>query len=108
MSTDQGSDLFSVVPSDGRTTWETSSTQPVPADSTTFIWGFAPVTDYTGTWTISDGFGNTTFTAPGVAYSVPDSTRPILYVPVTTSGDTVDNPVPPTVTQALPYAAEQR
>ena len=90
------------------TTWETSSTQPVPADSTTFIWGFAPVINYTGTWTITDGFGNTTFTAPSVTYSVPDSSRPILYVPVTTSGDTVNNPVAPTLSQALSHAADQK
>ncbi|MTD17487.1 hypothetical protein GIS00_26515 [Nakamurella sp. YIM 132087] len=90
------------------TTWQTSSTQPVPAGSTTFIWGFAPVINYTGTWTIKVDFGPTTFTAPGVTYSVPDSSRPILYVPVTTPGDTVNNPVAPTLSQALPYASHQR
>ena len=87
------------------TTWETSSTQPVPPKSTTFIWGFAPVISYEGTWTIHDE--NTTFTAPGVTYSVGDSSRPILYVPVTTAGDTTNNPQPPSLDQALQYAATE-
>jgi len=48
--------------------------------------------------------GNTTFSATGATYSVPDKTRPILYVPQTFTGDTANNPQPPTQAQALAAA----
>lgn len=83
-------------------TWSTQAEEDVPSLQTGFIWGFAPVIDYTGTFTLK--IGNTTFSAPGATYSVPDKTRPILYVPQTFQGDTADNPQPPTQAQALAAA----
>lgn len=83
-------------------TWSTQAELDVPSESTGFIWGFAPVVNYTGTFTLK--IGNTTFSAPGATYSVPDKTRPILYVPQTFEGDTANNPQPPSLAQALATA----
>ena len=85
-------------------TWSTQAEQDVPPLQTGFIWGFAPVVNYTGTFTLK--IGNTTFSAPGATYSVPDKTRPILYVPQTFKGDTANDPQPPTQAQALAKARE--
>ena len=85
-------------------TWSTQAELDVPSLQTGFIWGFAPVVNYTGTFTLK--VGNTTFSAPGATYSVPDKTRPILYVPQTFAGDTANNPQPPT--QAQVRAAARR
>lgn len=85
-------------------TWSTQAEKDVAPLTTGFIWGFAPVINYTGTFALR--IGNTTFSASGARYSVPDKSRPILYVPQTFPGNTANHPQPPTQAEALAKAHE--
>lgn len=87
-------------------TWDTQGEEDVAPLSTSFIWGFAPVVNYTGTFALK--IGNTTFSAPGATYSVPDKTRPILYSNQTFPGNTASNPQPPTQATALAQALKAK
>jgi hypothetical protein len=85
-------------------TWGTQAEEDVAPLTTAFIWGFAPVVNYTGTFALA--IGNASFSASDATYSVPDKTRPTLYVDQSFAGNTASTPQPPTQAEALAKALE--